>query len=178
MDPEQAPPPATRRQRFARVGAALAVASALLLVSPGREADATKSVGWTSSGKSYSCSVTSNPPTLDSSTKYLTIQAKVVCNVSVNVTVSMRAVEMEGTVEDLTNLMDSSTLSDYRYTTVVGTKGYTFSYTVKRSCVNTPSDLNDGEEYATKASITVFANNQVYTSPADRTSPSLNAYAC
>jgi hypothetical protein len=90
----------------------------------------------------------------------------------------MRAVEMEGAVEDLTNLMDSATLTDYRATSLVGSKGFTFTYTIKRACVNTPNDLRDGEEYATKAFITVSANGTLLRSDVDRTVPKLNAYAC
>ena len=161
--------------RAAALAAVLAVTASLL---PGSTVEATKSVSWVTSGRTNSCSVTSAAPVLNRTSKYLTISARVVCNISVSVTVSMRAVEMEGTSEDLTNLMDSSTLNDYRFTTLVGSKGYTFTYTVKRACVNTPNDLTDGEEYATKASITVFANGTSYTSQPDRTVPKLNAYAC
>lgn len=168
----------TSKGRISRVVGIAVATVAFVVAVPGRPAEATKSVSWMAGGKSYSCSVTSMAPVLNRTSKYVTISAKVVCNVSVSVTVSMRAVEMEGTTEDLTNLMDSATLNDYRYTTLVGTKGYTFTYTVKKACVNTPSDLTDGEEYATKASITIFANGTSYTSQPDRTVPSTNAYAC
>ena len=161
--------------RATGLAAVLAVSATLFAAST---ADAVKTVSWTTSGKNYSCSVTSLAPVLDRTSKYVTISAKVVCNISVSVSISMRAVEMEGSVEDLTNLMDSSTLTDYRATSVVGSKGYTFKYTIRRTCVNTPNDLRDGEEYATKASITVFANGTSYTSQPDRTVPKLNAYAC
>ena len=167
-----------RRGRIGRLVGVVLATAAIIVAVPGQPAEATKSVSWTTSGKSYSCSITSTAPLLDRTTKYLTISAKVVCNVSVSVTISMRAVEMEGTTEDLTNLMDSSTLNDYRFTTLVGSKGYIFKYTVKKACVNTPSDLTDGEEYATKASIMVFANGTSYASQPDRTTPSTNAYAC
>ena len=161
--------------RAAALAAVLAITASLL---PGSTVEATKSVSWVASGRTNSCSVTALAPVLNRTSRYVTISARVVCNVSVSVTVSMRAVEMEGANEDLTNLMDSNTLTDYRATSLVGSKGFTFSYTIRRTCVNTPNDLTDGEEYATKAFITVSANGTLLRSDVDRTVPKLNAYAC
>lgn len=159
-------------RRAGSLGAAFAIVVGLLSAPT---AEALKSVAWTTSGKSYSCSVTAVAPTLDTKSRYVTISSKVVCTVSVSVTVTMRLVEMDGTLEDSTNLMDSSTLNGYVATTLVGSKGYTFTYTIKRACVSTDSD---NEEYATKASIAVFANSTAYASQVDRTVPKSNQYGC
>lgn len=164
--------------RYGRITRAFALAVVLAVIvglanpSP---AAATKSVTWTSSGKQYNCSVTANAPTLDTKTRYVTVSAKVVCTVSVTVSITMWAVEMDGTLVDATNLMDSTWPSGYKTSTLVGSKGLTFSYTIKRGCVSTETDY---EEYATKAIITVVVSSISYTSLADYSVPKSNQYAC
>jgi hypothetical protein len=94
----------------------------------------------------------------------------------------MRAVELEGIgtstiTEDPTNLMD--TMGDYAVPgSVAAGKSVTLTYTIKRTCVNTPNDLTNGEEYATKALVRVAVGGTILTSAIDRTVPKLNAYAC
>lgn len=158
-------------------------AAALLLVAvTATTAEAAQKVTWISSGKSQSCTLTSAAPTLSSTTKYLTIAASISCTQSVTVTLFMRAVELEGigtstVTEDPTNLMDIA--GDYSVpTSVAAGKTKKLTYTIKRVCVNTPNDLTNGEEYATKALIKVAVNGTILTSAVDRTVPKLNQYAC
>jgi hypothetical protein len=158
-------------------------AAALLLVGVSTTtAEAAQKVTWVASGKTQSCTLTSRAPTLSSTTKYLTISATVSCTQSVTFTLFMRAVELEGigtsvVTEDGTNLMDMP--GDYAVPgSVAAGRSVTLTYTIRRSCVNTPNDLTNGEEYATKALLAVAVNGSILTSPIDRTVPKLNAYAC
>lgn len=160
----------------------MAAAAMLMVAVTATTAEAAQKVTWTSSGKSQSCTLTALAPTLNSTSKYVTISANVSCTQSVTFTLVMRAVELEGVgtrtiTEDTTNLMDIA--SDYSVTgSVAAGKSVTLAYTIKRVCVNTPNDLTDNEEYATKALIRVAVNGTILTSAIDRTVPSLNSYAC
>lgn len=143
-------------------------------------ADATTSATWTASSKTYSCTITAAQPTFASTSKYVTISASVKCNVSTTVTVALKLVEMDiGTdgklsKEDTTCVMDTSSCADFRSSSSVSANtAKTFTYTVRKSCVSTESD---GEEYATKAAVTVTGASNLPTSPYDRTVPSTNQF--
>jgi hypothetical protein len=158
-------------------------AVALLLIGVSTTtAEAAQKVTWVSSGKTHSCTLTSRAPTLASTSKYLTISATVSCTQSVTFTLFMRAVELEGIgtktiTEDPTNLMDIA--GDYTVPgSVAAGKSVTLTYTIRRVCVNTPNDLTNFEEYATKALVRVAVNGTILTSAIDRTVPKLNSYAC
>lgn len=159
------------------------VAAAVLLVAvTATTADAAQRISWSASGRTQSCTITSLPPTLNSSSRYLTISATVSCTVSMPFTLFMRAVELEGigttkVTEDTTNLMEVNAYYTAPGTLVANTPT-TLTYTIRRTCVNTTKDLTDGEEYSTKAYISIVVGSKILTSAIDRSLPTNNQYAC
>ena len=159
------------------------VAAVVLLVAvTATTADAAQRITWSASGRTQSCTITALPPTLNSTSRYLTISASVTCTVSMPFTLFMRAVELEGIgttriSEDSTNLMEVNAYYSVPGTLVANTP-ITLSYTIRRTCVNTAKDLTDGEEYATKAYLSIVVGSKIVNSAIDRTVPTNNQFAC
>lgn len=144
--------------------------------APAAEA-APQTVSWSVSGKSYSCTVTALQPTFNSTSKYITISASVTCTLSTTVSVYLKLVEMDGTsltTEDSKCVMTTSGCADFITSGSAGTTSKTWTYTIQKACISTETD---GEEYATKAAVSVTSGGKVFKSSYDRTVPTLNQFS-
>ena len=152
-----------------KFGVSLTLAALAAAACWGTPAEAAQSVSMRlSNGSTNTCTVTALTPKMTSTTKKtVTPSATVKCTQAATVTVTIGAVEMDGTVEDRTvQVVDRTYTVSVRAGVVVTVAGPSFT------CVSTEAD---NEELATKARV---ALSTTMSSPIDRSVPTTNEHAC